>query len=280
MSDKSARPETAASARSQPIHAFERLPVPPGAVGIHWFGQSSFALKDADGTILLIDPHFPRVRPPDEFIHAESPLDEATLKPDFVLLTHEHGDHTCVESLTRIRGAFPATRYYGPEESIDRLREEHFPEALLVTLTAGISVQLGELIVHAVWSKLPDGMIAGLPTPDVTHLGYVIEIGGVRVYVSGDLFNTCTQYAVFLEPIARLQPDIGLLTMHPTEGEFPFFAGAVELAVKLKLKAAVPAHYGCFTQRTYDPHIWAALFPAGEPRPIIIPYNDSIVFPV
>lgn len=280
MSDKSPEVETAVSVRSQPIHAFERLPVPPGAVGIHWFGQSSFTLKDADGTILLIDPHFPRVRPSDEFIHPQSPLDEKTLKPNFVLLTHEHGDHTCVESLARLHGAFPTTRYYGPEESMDRLREQHFPEALLVTVTAGSAVRLGNLIVHPVWSKLPVGTVAGLPAPDVTHLGYVIEIGGVRVYVSGDLFNTCAQYAAFWEPIAHLQPDIGLLTMHPTEGEFPFFAGAVELAVKLNLKAAVPAHYGCFMQRTYDPRLWATLFPAGEPRPIIIPYNDSIVFPV
>ncbi len=29
------------------MHAFETLAVPMGHIGIHWFGQNSYALKDA-----------------------------------------------------------------------------------------------------------------------------------------------------------------------------------------------------------------------------------------
>jgi L-ascorbate metabolism protein UlaG (beta-lactamase superfamily) len=105
------------------IHIFEKLVVPQGAFGIHWFGQSSFAFKDLAGTILLIDPYFPRERPPEDFIHLTPPLDEETLKTDYALLTHDHGDHTGTESLLRIQGAIPVARYCGPEESITRLRE-------------------------------------------------------------------------------------------------------------------------------------------------------------
>lgn len=262
------------------MHPFQALVVPPGSVGIHWFGQNSFALKDSAGTIILVDPYFPRERPADVFIHREPPLDESELPVNYVLLTHEHWDHTFPESLLRIHAAFPKARYYGPPESIARLREKGIPESLLTTLTAGDMVQLGSVTVHAFWSKPPQGAPEeGIQPPDVQHLGYVVEIGGVRVYISGDLINTFAEHDELIAPIARLKPDIGLLTTHPTEGEFPFFAGSVKMAVKLGLKAAVPAHYDCFVKRTYDPKAWAALFPKDGPKPIIIPYNGSIIYP-
>ena len=102
------------------MHAFETLVVPSGHIGIHWFGQNSYALKDAAGTIVLIDPYFPHHRPPDTFISAQPPLNEADLRTDFVLLTHDHGDHTCIESLQRVHAAHPGARFVGPVESTKR----------------------------------------------------------------------------------------------------------------------------------------------------------------
>jgi L-ascorbate metabolism protein UlaG (beta-lactamase superfamily) len=88
------------------MHPLMSLVVPLGAVGIHWFGQSSYALKDSAGSIVQVDPYFPRERSPQRFVHAQTPLDEATLRTDFVLLTHNHRDHTWPESLLRIAEAF------------------------------------------------------------------------------------------------------------------------------------------------------------------------------
>jgi len=261
------------------VHPFQTLSVPRNAVGIHWFGQNSFALKDAAGTIILVDPYFPRERPADRFIHREPPLDESTLRVNYVLLTHNHGDHTCIESLSRIYAAFPDVRYFGPPESMDFMRANGIPANLLMTVIAGDKARLGSITLHAFWSKPPAGVPEeGIKPPDSRHLGYVVEIGGVRVYITGDLINTFAEHDELLAPIARLKPDIGLLTTHPTEGEFPFFAGSVKMAVKLGLKAAVPAHYGCFVKRTYDPNEWAALFPPDGPKPIIIPYNEAIIY--
>lgn len=262
------------------MHPFEALSVPQGSVGIHWFGQSSFALKNTSGPIIQVDPYFPRERPADRFIHARSPLDEATLKTDFVLLTHNHGDHTCIESLRRIHAAFPEARYIGPPESVANMLENDIPEGLLTTVTAGGSASLGPITAHAVWSKPMEGVPEeGITPPDVQHLGYVVEAGPVHVFISGDPINTFADHDELLQPVASLQPNIGLLTTHPDEGEFPFFAGSIETALKLGLEAAVPAHYDCFVTRTYDPHEWAAMFPEVGPRPIIIPYNDAIVYP-
>ncbi len=263
------------------MHPFEALQVDLEAVGVHWFGQNSFALKDAAGTVVLIDPYFPSERPADRFVHDTAPLNEADLAADFVLLTHDHLDHTCPETLLRIHEAFPTCQLVGPPGSMDRMRERGIRPTLLTEVTAGDEVDLGTMKVHVFWSKPPEGdPAAGIDPPDTQHLGYVVEAGGVCVYNSGDAIHTFAEHDELIEPIARLRPDIGLLTTHPTEGEFPFFDGSVKTAVKLGLAAAVPAHYDCFALRTYDPHEWAALFPPDGPTPIIIPYDTSIVYPI
>ena len=110
----------------------------------------------------------------------------------------------------------------------------------------------------------------------MTHLGYVVETDGVRVYISGDPVNTFAEHEALLSPIRDLEPDIGLLTNHPSEGEFPFFAGSAKMASVLGLKAAVPAHYACFVARNYDPVEWAAGLQGVEP--LVIPYNQSAVY--
>ena len=258
------------------MHPFESLVVREGTGGIHWFGQSTFGLKDAQGTIVQVDPYYPHERPADRFIHARPPLHEASLHTDFVLLTHDHGDHTCVESIARIAAAYPAVQIVGPAESIQRVRRAGITAAA-TTVAAGDAANLGTMTAHAVYAKPPEGLPSDdIAPPDVTHLGYVVEAGGVRVYISGDPVNTFAEHEALLAPIRDLKPDIGLLTNHPSEGEFPFFAGSSKMASALGLKAAVPAHYACFVTRNYDPQEWAATLTGVEP--LIIPYNQSAVY--
>jgi L-ascorbate metabolism protein UlaG (beta-lactamase superfamily) len=261
------------------MHSFASLKVPNGAVGIHWFGQSSFALKDADGTIVQVDPYFPTERPADRFIHAEPPLDETTLPTDFVLLTHNHRDHTLPESCIRIHAAFPNCRFVGPEESTANLAQSGIPQDRLTTVVVGQSVTLGTMQAHVVWAKPPDGVPADdIKPPDVQHFGYVVVASGVNVYISGDPINTFANHDDLIAPIKALNPHIGFLTTHPSEGEFPYFDGSVQMAMKLGLKTAVPAHYQCFVARNYDPQQWSEQFPADGPDRLIIPYDDAVIY--
>ncbi len=261
------------------MHPFEDLTVPADAVGIHWFGQSSFGLKDAHGTMVQVDPYYPRERPADRYIHARPPLHEAALRTDFVLLTHNHGDHTCVESINRIRSAYPQVSFIGPEESMHNVRDAGVDTDLTTIVSAGDSVKMGSMRAHVVWAKPPQGLPEDeIAIPDVTHLGYVVEVDSVRIYISGDPVNTFGDHEELLKPVRDLKPDIGLLTTHPDEGEFPFFAGSAKTASSLHLKTAVPAHYACFVRRHYDPQEWATHFTGVEP--LIIPYNQSVVYSV
>ncbi len=263
------------------MHSLVHLPVSPGHVAIHWFEQSSYALKDATGAVLQIDPYFPRQRSADRFIHPEPPLDETTLPTDFVLLTHNHGDHTWPESIERIRQSSPTCRFVGPQESIDKiLADTDVDSAHTHVVEAGDTVQLAGYSVHVVYAKPPAGdSNAGIKPPDVTHLGYVVVVDGVRLYFSGDPINTFAQHPELTQPVADLHPRIGFLTTHPSEGEFPFFAGSVAVAQAVGLTHAVPAHRACFVKRDYDPNDWAAQFPTGGPSPLIIPRNSYTLYP-
>ncbi len=257
------------------MHPFENLYVPHGAIGIHWFGQSSYAFKTPDETILQIDPYFPRQRPADKFIHGCPPLDETTLRTDAVLLTHNHGDHTCLESLERLNSAFPGIPYIGPSESIEGLRQAGFTN--LQTVESGDSTSVADVQVHVVLAKPPQGAPEDdIAPPDVTHLGFILDTGAVIIYISGDPINTFGDHEELLKPIRDLKPDIGFLTTHPNEGEFPYFPGSAKIARALGLKAAAPAHYACFAKRTYDPTEWADHLSGVQP--LIIPYNQAVVY--
>ncbi|HIE29901.1 TPA: MBL fold metallo-hydrolase [Candidatus Poribacteria bacterium] len=263
------------------MHPFAKLAVSQGSVGIHWFEQNSYAIKDPDGTIVQIDPYFPHERPAETFVHPQPPLDESQLPTDYVLLTHSHSDHTCSETLSRIHNAWSEAKYVGPKESIAKiLKETGINIDQTITIAAGESAEIGTMTVYAVYSKPPEGdAIAGIAPPDVAHLGYVIDAGGVRIYNSGDAINTLADNDNLVKAVADLKPDIGLITTHPTEGEFPFFEGSILLAQRIGLKAAVPSHRACFVKRDYDPEEWAAQFPADGPKPIIIPWNSHIIYP-
>ena len=260
------------------MHPFEDLQVPANGVGIHWFGQSSFGLKNAAGAIVQVDPYYPRDRPPERFIHTRPPLDEASLRTDAVLLTHDHGDHTCMESIERLFGAYPAVQLVGPPESAERMREAGIPSDSITEITAGGAAHAGGMTAHAVWSKPPEGdPDNGIDPGGVSHLGFVIDTGAVRVYISGDPIGTFAKHESLLEPIRSLAPHIGMLTTHPDEGEFPFFEASARIAAAIGLQTAVPSHYQCFVTRDYDPGAWAQHLPASV-ESLVIPYNQSVVY--
>ncbi|MEM7534747.1 MAG: MBL fold metallo-hydrolase [Chloroflexota bacterium] len=265
------------------MHPLATLDVPANSVAIHWFEQSCYAIKDMHGTIIQIDPYFPHNRPTDRYIYPEPPLDESQLPTDYVLLTHDHGDHTCPESLERIWQSFPNAKFVGPAESAARIANETSIDASHVTtINAGDTITLGTMSAHVVYAKPPAGdPDANIPPPDVTHLGYVLKAEGVTLYFSGDPINTFAEHDTLTQAVAAHEPDVGFLTNHPTEGEFPFFDGCVKMAQGIGLKHAVPAHYECFVKRTYDPQEWVAQFPTSEhdPKTMVMPRNTTILYP-
>jgi L-ascorbate metabolism protein UlaG (beta-lactamase superfamily) len=258
-------------------HLDERT-VPAGRLAVHWFEQSAFAVKNADGVVVLVDPYFPSERTPDRYVHLDRPVDPATLRPDVVLLTHDHSDHTHPESIAAIAEHSPRTLFVGPSESVKRIVSEcGVASERARTIAAGDTAELAGIAVHAVYSKPPGGdPKAGIGEPNTTHLGYVVDTGGRRLYFSGDPINTLADLPDLTEPIRSLRPEIGFITTHPTEGEFPFFDGARRLAEAIGLNAAVPSHYECFVKRNYDPAGFVEAFGSSPVQVTVIPWNKAV----
>ena len=262
------------------MHPFAKLTVSTKTIAIHWFEQNAYALKGSNGKIMLVDPYFPHTRPPERFLRPVPPLVESELPVQYVVVTHAHGDHTNPETITRIHAAWSEVVVIGPEESIAQVLEETpVPADQTISVHAGESVKLDGFTLFTVYGKPPDGdPDAGIRAPRVAHLSFVIEFEEIKLYISGDVINNFADREDLLAPVRALKPDIGILTTHPTEGEFPFFEGSVKMAESIGLTTVVPSHYACFTKRTYDPQSWAALFPPAGPAPLIIPWNSHMLY--
>lgn len=83
-------------------------------------------------------------------------------------------------------------------------------------------------------------------------VGYVAELDGLRVYVSGDTDDTPEARAVSCD--AAFLPVGGTYTMTAAQ--------AAGLAAALRPQIAVPTHYGCIVGERTDGAAFAAALPA------------------
>lgn len=172
---------------------------------IVWLGHDSFRI-DAS-TCIYIDPY---------------QLDGG--KPaDLILVTHEHFDHCSPEDVARIQQ--PGTIIVTEKDSAEKLSGD------VRVMTPGESLVLDGLTVEAV---------PAYNTNKDFHpkangwLGFIIDIDDVRIYHAGD-----SDYIPEMEDLdvdIALLPVSGTYVMNPDE--------AVQAALAIKPKLAIPMHYG------------------------------------
>ncbi|MDX1741695.1 MAG: metal-dependent hydrolase [Rhodothermales bacterium] len=204
---------------------------------LRYFGHSAFQLSTSRAT-LLVDP-FITGNP-----HTEGVVTPDELNPDFILLTHAHGDHWGdTLSIAKRSGAVVVANF----EITQYLQKEGHDAVQPMNTGGEWRFEWGKVIQtyarHS--SSFPDGTYGGNPN------GYIIHADDKCVYALGD---TC--------PFAEMQwigdehdVDVALIpigdcfTMGPQES-----LRAIRL---IRPSIAVPVHYGTFPLIEVDTNKWA-----------------------
>ncbi len=170
-----------------------------------WLGHDGFRI-DAEETIYF-DPYDISPGP----------------KADLILISHEHFDHCSPDDVSKIQGS--GTVIITDKTSAEKLTGD------VRIVAPGESMSLGEVKIEAVPSYNRD---KDFHPKQKAWLGFIVEVDGVRIYHAGD--------TDFIPEMKELKVDIALL---PVSGTYVMTAEqAVEAALAIQPKLAIPMHYG------------------------------------
>jgi L-ascorbate metabolism protein UlaG (beta-lactamase superfamily) len=248
----------------------------PGTLAVWWLGQSGYVWKSADATV-VIDPYLsehltakyegttrPHVR------MTRSPLTGDNLSGvDLVLCSHKHSDHMDPGTIPGILAASAGATLVVPAALVGHAADLGAARDRVAGLDAGGVLEGPGLVVRAVASA-HEGLDTDAEGRHL-YLGFVVEIGGLRVYHSGDSLA----YPGLAAALGPGRLDVAFL---PINGRDPArgvagnmsAAEAVDLAATLRCRFIVPHHYDMFTFNTVPVALFereARRLPAGvEPR--------------
>ena len=190
-----------------------------------YYGHSCFLLKTAD-TGLLFDP----------FISSNplaKDIDLKSIKADYILLSHAHGDHLAdaatlaAQNNAKIVSQPEVTDWYAKQNVTDTIQ-----------MNIGGTVKLGaasaKMVVAIHSSSLPDGTYGGHPA------GYVVQAEGKTIYFAGDTALTYDMKIIS----EQFEVDYALL---PIGGHYTMDAkDAMTAAEWVKAKNIIAMHYDSF----------------------------------
>jgi len=213
-------------------------------IKIDFLGHACFLITDECNHRILIDPFL-----------TGNPLAAAaaeSIKADFIFVTHNHGDH--IGDTISIAKQTGATVY-----SVVEIAEQ-------VIRPAGVKSAMGNIGGK---QSTPFGSVKyvsaihGSGIPGGLACGYLLEIGGKKIYHAGD-----TALTRDMELLAEENIDVALLpigsfyTMGPEDA-----ARAVKM---IKPKIAVPMHYNTFPAIAQQPEYFKKLVEQDSDCKVII----------
>lgn len=229
-----------------------------------WHGHAAFEITTPNGKVLWIDPWLNNPKNPDA-----GPGKDAVAKVtkgDYILITHGHFDHMAdAVALAKKTGAKLISNYdlgqnlvklYGyPKEQVGFDTQMNIGGEIriadgevMVAMTPAVhSSGLGNPYSNEKGHEMEPAVVSG-----GTAAGFIIRIkNGPTFYDTGD-----TAYFHDMENIGKFyRPDVALVNIGGHFGMEPMMAAKAASAVKVKM--AIPMHYGTFPVLTQDPKSFA-----------------------
>lgn len=223
-------------------------------VELWWLGQAGFRLRDTvTGATVFCDPFLTK----SDARAWQAPVDDGALADsDMVLASHEHGDH--LDRPTLLAAAARANSRFNlvvPRPLADQQLGP--PASRVIAAQPGDLIERAGVKVHPVRARhgvhVKDAYTFGeeLSNGQVRYLGYVVDIGGVRIYHSGD----CSPYPSQLDDVKALKPHVALLPINGRdfyrETDFDIVGNmdhreAARLANDLGVQLLIPMHWEMF----------------------------------
>jgi L-ascorbate metabolism protein UlaG (beta-lactamase superfamily) len=185
-------------------------------VSFHWLGHDGYRMA-AGGKTIYIDPY--------QLGKAQHNKNDA----DIVLISHNHYDHLSMDDLKHVIGK--NTVVVAAKECLDQLKGAGAAEVKGVAPGDKVTVQ-----------GVPIEAVAAYNTNKKFHpkadnkVGFVVTIGGMRIYHTGDTDD--------ISEMSAVKPDVALV---PVSGTYVMTAEEAAKAVNEKIKPkklAIPMHYG------------------------------------
>lgn len=235
------------------------------SASVTWYGQAGFRIASA-GTRVLIDP-FLSDRPERHYPPPASAADFADIT--LVLCTHEHLDHLDLPFLREFGAVNRIAPIVVPAPVVGIAADGGLDPARLVGATPGQVLREAGVTVHplpalhgiggaepVVYEFAPNGGPA-------RFLGYVVDIGGIRFYHSGD----CLVYPELAAALTELAPDVLMLPINGRDHmrESGGIVGnmneteAAWLCAQVSPAYVIPMHYDAIKGNTGDPGHFAVL---------------------
>jgi len=257
-------------------HFYSERTVP--SVSVTWYGQSGFRLASGEA-IILIDP-FLTDRPDRRYPPPAAAADFADVT--LVLCTHEHVDHMDLPFLREFCEVNPVARIVLPAPVAAMAAGGGLNPGRLIAASPGEVLAEQGITVHALPAKHGvggDQPVAYHFAPDdgsPRFLGYVVQIGGVRFYHSGD----CLVYPELPAALSALNPDVLMLPINGRDHmrESSGIVGnmneteAAWLCAQVAPAYVIPMHYDAIAGNTGDPGHFATLVrESATPATVLIP---------
>lgn len=189
---------------------------------VHWLGKQASVKIKAGKKIVYIDPY---------------QIMEKTNDADIILVTHSHQDHLSPGDIKKVTKE--DTVFIAPQSCVSSIETE-FNTKVIVS-EPGMSTSADEIQIKAVPAY--NVVKTNFHPKENKWVGYVLTIGGVRIYHAGDT-ERIPEMKEFTCDIVML-PLGQSYTMNSVEE-------AAEAVLDVQAKIAIPIHYGMYEGTAED----------------------------